>query len=168
MRHRPAKDKPPRLDAGHLVNLLAGKRLHQLIHRLPERARIAEQGGDIAKDDPGLGIIGNGANGVDEIHGSNRLYDQETERGIEIKSIPLYFKTTTIKIRKTVYKNELAIPIPTCFQKLPEFSMYLAAFSIRSETASETINGFALSNHDISIGLQHLTGFTSKSAKLGW
>ena len=57
MRHRAADDEAARLDAGDLVDLAAGPRLHQFIHGAAERARIAEQRGDVAEHDAGLGIV---------------------------------------------------------------------------------------------------------------
>ena len=63
MRHRAAEDKAARLDAGDLVDLRAGPGMHQLIDRAAERARIAEQRGDVAEHDPRLRIIRNGADG---------------------------------------------------------------------------------------------------------
>src|SRR5262249_48252456 len=41
--------------------------LHQLIDRAAERTRVAEQRGDVAEHDPGLGIVRNGADRVLEI-----------------------------------------------------------------------------------------------------
>ena len=67
MRHRAAQDEAARLDAGHLVDLAAGPGLHQLVDRAAERARIAEQRGDVAEHDPGLGIVRDGADRVLEI-----------------------------------------------------------------------------------------------------
>jgi hypothetical protein len=58
MRHRAADDEAARLDAGDLVDLGAGPGLHQFVDRAAERARVAEQRGDVAEDDPGLGVIG--------------------------------------------------------------------------------------------------------------
>ena len=60
MRHRAAQNESARLDARHLVDAHAGIGLHHLVHRAAERARIAEQGGDVAEHDSGLGIIRNG------------------------------------------------------------------------------------------------------------
>ena len=51
----------PRLHTGDLVDLHAGPGLHQFVHRAAERARVAQQRGDVAEHDPRLGIIGNGA-----------------------------------------------------------------------------------------------------------
>ena len=61
MRHRAAEDEAARLDAGHLVDLAAGPWLHQFVDRAAEGARIAEQRGDVAKQDSRLGIVRNGA-----------------------------------------------------------------------------------------------------------
>ena len=60
MRDGAAEDKAARLDAGDLVDLAAGPRLHQFVDRAPERPRIAQQRGDIAKHDARLRIIRNG------------------------------------------------------------------------------------------------------------
>jgi hypothetical protein len=54
VRHRPAQDEAPRLDARDLVDLGAGIGLHQFVHSLPEGARIAHQRGDIPEHDPRL------------------------------------------------------------------------------------------------------------------
>src|SRR5579872_7271910 len=69
MRHRAAEDETPRLDARHLVDLASSERLHQLVHSPTERARIAQERCDVAEHDPGLGIVGNGADGVCQVHG---------------------------------------------------------------------------------------------------
>jgi hypothetical protein len=61
MRHRAADDKPSRLDAGDLVDLVAGPWLYQLIDRTAKRARIRQQRGDIAKQDSRFRVIRNGA-----------------------------------------------------------------------------------------------------------
>src|SRR5450830_899761 len=58
MRHRAADDEAARLDAGDLVDLHAGPGLHHLVHGAAERARIAEQRGDVAKHNARLGIVG--------------------------------------------------------------------------------------------------------------
>src|SRR5215471_5166972 len=67
MRHRAAQNKAARLDAGDLVDLHARPRLHQLVDGAAEGARIAEQRGDVAEDDAGLGIVGDAADRVPEI-----------------------------------------------------------------------------------------------------
>jgi len=54
MRHRAAENEAARLDARHLVDLVARPRLHQFVDRAAERARVTEQRGDIAKQDPRL------------------------------------------------------------------------------------------------------------------
>src|SRR5262249_14332105 len=64
VRHRPAEDEAARLDPGDLVDLHPRPGLNQLVDRAAERTRVAEQRGDVAEYDPGLGIIRNGANGV--------------------------------------------------------------------------------------------------------
>ena len=64
MRHRAAENEAACLDPGHLVDLVAGPRLHQLVHRTAERPRVAKQGGDVAKQDSGLGVVRNGADGL--------------------------------------------------------------------------------------------------------
>ena len=50
--------------------LRAGQGLHQLVHRAPERPRVAEQRGDVAEQDSGLGVVGNRADEVGQVvHG---------------------------------------------------------------------------------------------------
>ena len=61
MRHGTAENKAARFDARDLVDLAAGPRLHQFVDRAAKRARVAEQGRDVAEHDPGLWIIGNRA-----------------------------------------------------------------------------------------------------------
>src|SRR3954451_21945900 len=68
VRHRAAQNESARLDARDPVNLHPRIGLHHLVHRAPERARVAEQGGDVAKHDPRLWVIGNRANNFGEIH----------------------------------------------------------------------------------------------------
>src|ERR1700761_4978736 len=63
MSHRAAENEAAGLDAGHLVDLRAGPRMHQLIDRTTEGACIAQQRGDVAKQNSGLRVIRNGANG---------------------------------------------------------------------------------------------------------
>ncbi|MEY9283347.1 hypothetical protein ABIA03_004539 [Bradyrhizobium yuanmingense] len=68
MRHRAADDEAARLHAGDLVDLVAGPGVDELVHGSAERARIREQGGDVAEHDPGLGIIRDGADaGLDVV-----------------------------------------------------------------------------------------------------
>jgi hypothetical protein len=67
VRNRAAEDEAARLDAGDLVDLLPRPGLHQLVDRASERARVAEQGRDVAKHDPFLGIVRDGADGGFEI-----------------------------------------------------------------------------------------------------
>src|SRR5262249_30450998 len=50
-----------------LVDLGSGPGLDQLVDRPAKRARVAEQRGDVAEHDPGLGIIRNGADRCLEI-----------------------------------------------------------------------------------------------------
>jgi hypothetical protein len=57
MRHRAAEDEAARLDAGDLVDLHAGPRLHQFVDGAAEGARVAEQRGDVAEHDAGLRVI---------------------------------------------------------------------------------------------------------------
>ena len=57
MRDRAAQDEAARFDARDLVDPHAGIRLHHLVHGTAERARIAEQRGDVAEHDPWLGIV---------------------------------------------------------------------------------------------------------------
>src|SRR5581483_10463074 len=56
-----AENEAACLDAGDLVDLRARPRLHQLVDGSAKGARIAKQRGDVAEDDPRLGVIGNGA-----------------------------------------------------------------------------------------------------------
>src|SRR4030081_3184049 len=63
MRHRAAENEAARLDAGDLVDLVTRPWMHQFIDRTAEGARVAEQRGDVAKQDTRLGIIWNGADG---------------------------------------------------------------------------------------------------------
>src|SRR6478735_718284 len=63
MRHRAAQDEAARLDAGHLVDLVAGPWLHQFVDRAAKRPRVAEQRGDVAKQDSRLRIVRDGADG---------------------------------------------------------------------------------------------------------
>ena len=67
MRHRSAEDEAARLDAGDLVDLHPRPGLDQFVDRAAERARVAKQRGDVAKHDPGLGIVRDGADRVLEI-----------------------------------------------------------------------------------------------------
>jgi hypothetical protein len=67
MRHGAAQNEAARLDAGDLVDFAAGPWLHQLIDGLAEGARVAEQRGDVAEHDPGLGIVRDGAYGGLEV-----------------------------------------------------------------------------------------------------
>jgi len=69
MRHRATEDEPARFNPRHLIDADAGVGLHQLIDHRAKRARIAEQGGDVAKHHARLGVIWNGANCVLDIHG---------------------------------------------------------------------------------------------------
>ena len=61
MRHGAAQNEAARLDAGDLVDLHASPGLHHLVDGAAERARIAEQRGDVAEHDAGLGIVGDRA-----------------------------------------------------------------------------------------------------------
>ncbi len=61
-----AEDEAARLDAGDLVDLLPGIGMHQLVDGTAERARIAEQRGDVAKQDARLGIVGDRADRRDQ------------------------------------------------------------------------------------------------------
>src|ERR1700712_4083792 len=63
MRHRAAENEATGLDAGDLVDLVAGPRMHQLIDRAAKGAGIAEQRGDVAEQDSRLRVIRNGADG---------------------------------------------------------------------------------------------------------
>src|SRR5262245_17243502 len=57
-----AENEAARFDPGNFVDLATGPRLHQFVDRAPERPRIAKQRRDVTEQDPGLGIVGNGAN----------------------------------------------------------------------------------------------------------
>src|SRR6202020_123873 len=61
-----------RLDARDLVDLVAGPWLHQLVDRAAKRAGVAEQRGDVAKQDARFRVVRNGADGsfqvIFEIH----------------------------------------------------------------------------------------------------
>ena len=69
MRDGAADDEAARLDAGDLVDLRAGPGMHQLVHRAAEGARIAEQRGDVAEEDPRLRIVRNRADRRLQIQG---------------------------------------------------------------------------------------------------
>ena len=58
---RAAEDEAPRLDACDLNDAPTRVGVHQRIHRPAERARVAEQRGDVAKQDARLGVVGNRA-----------------------------------------------------------------------------------------------------------
>jgi hypothetical protein len=79
MRHRAAEDEAPRFDARDLVDPPARERMNQFIHRAAERPGVAEQGGDVPKDDTGLRIIRNRPDGGFQIgeealvHGKARV-----------------------------------------------------------------------------------------------
>ena len=64
MRNRASQNEPPRLEAHHLVNPLAGIGVQQLVHRHPKAARIGKQRGHIAEHDPRMGKVGDGADVV--------------------------------------------------------------------------------------------------------
>src|SRR5258708_12907467 len=61
VRHRSAEDEAARLDAGDLVDLHPCPGLDQFVDRAAERARVAEQRGDVAAPDPRLSIAWTGA-----------------------------------------------------------------------------------------------------------
>src|SRR6266853_481721 len=54
-----AQNEAARLDAGDLVDLVAGPGLHQLVYGAAERSGVAEQSGDIAEHDAGRWIVRN-------------------------------------------------------------------------------------------------------------
>src|SRR5271166_2493890 len=54
------QDEPARLDAGDLVDLGAGPGLDELVDRPAERPRVAQQGGDVAKQNARLRVIRDG------------------------------------------------------------------------------------------------------------
>src|SRR6516225_2827073 len=62
VRNCTAENKTTRLDARHFIDLAAGPRLHQFVHRAAKRPRIAQERGDIPEHDPRLGIIRDRAN----------------------------------------------------------------------------------------------------------
>src|SRR5258708_15227488 len=63
MHHRAAKNEAQRHDARNLVDLVTRPWMHQLIDRAAEGASVAEQRGDVAKQDSRLRIVRNGADG---------------------------------------------------------------------------------------------------------
>jgi len=67
VRHGATEDEAARLDAGHLVDLAAGIRMHELVDGAAEGARIAQQRGDVAKHDPRLRIVRDGPDRVPQI-----------------------------------------------------------------------------------------------------
>ena len=69
MGDRAAQNEAARLDADDLVHLHAGQRLHELIDRLTERAGVGQKGRNVPKQDPGLGMVRNRADGLGEKHG---------------------------------------------------------------------------------------------------
>jgi hypothetical protein len=60
-RDRAAQDQAAGLDARHLVDPLLAEGLGQPLDRLPEAARIEQQGGDVAEQDSRLRVIGDGS-----------------------------------------------------------------------------------------------------------
>ena len=82
-----AKDKTARLDPGDLVDLRAGPGLDQLVHRAPERPRVAEQCRNVPEKDAFFGIVGNGANGGGERHGGSVIagFGQDRAWGLRRK-----------------------------------------------------------------------------------
>src|SRR5580658_3605120 len=79
VRHRAAEDEAARLDAGHVGDTRARPRLDQLVDDRAEHPRIAQERGDVAEDDSGLGVIRDRADGVaDRLRtdgGHGALYD---------------------------------------------------------------------------------------------
>src|ERR1700751_575347 len=67
MWHRAAENEAARLDAGDLVDLRTGPGVHQLVDLAAEGEGIGQERGDIAKQDPRLGVIRDGANGLFQI-----------------------------------------------------------------------------------------------------
>ena len=67
-RHRTCKDKPARLDTRHLVDTHVTERFDQALHGDAESHRVLQQRGDVAEHDPGLGVIGDGANAGSDRH----------------------------------------------------------------------------------------------------
>jgi hypothetical protein len=63
MCHRTAENESACLDACDLVNLVAGPGLNQFIDRSAEGTSVAEQRGDVAKQNARLRVIRNGADG---------------------------------------------------------------------------------------------------------
>ena len=59
-----AENEAAGFDPRDLIDLIAGKGLYQFVDCAAEGAGIAEQCRDVTKQDPRLGIIGDGADGV--------------------------------------------------------------------------------------------------------
>src|SRR5580704_4311472 len=57
MGDRAAENEAARLDARNLIDFAAGPGLHQFVDGAAEGSRVAEERGDVAKDDPRLRII---------------------------------------------------------------------------------------------------------------
>src|SRR5690606_27330274 len=70
VRYGAAKDEAARLDPGNLVDLGSGPGMHQFIDRTTECTGIPEHGCDVTKQDSGLRVIRDGADG-----GKQRLFD---------------------------------------------------------------------------------------------
>ena len=81
MRNRAADDEAARLNAGDLVDLGAGPGLHQLVDRAAEGTRIAEQRGDVAEDDAGLGVIRDRADRGGEVVFDGRCHHRDLISG---------------------------------------------------------------------------------------
>ena len=64
MRDRAAQDEAARLQPDDLVDPLAGIGVQQLVDRHPEPARIGEQRGHVAKQDPVMREVDDGADVV--------------------------------------------------------------------------------------------------------
>src|SRR5690606_3002234 len=60
---RASEDEAARLYAGDLVDLGTSPGMHKLVNRAAEGARVAEQGGDVAKQDARFRIVRNRADG---------------------------------------------------------------------------------------------------------
>src|SRR5262249_16871094 len=76
-----AEDEAARLHAGDLVDLGAGPGMHQLVDCAAERARITQQGRDVTKHDPRLGIVWNAANrGLEVVFEDGACHGRAHER----------------------------------------------------------------------------------------
>src|SRR5262249_18259435 len=68
MRHGAAQNEAARFQAGDAVDFHAAIGLHQRVHGSAEGAGVTQQGGDVAEQDPFLGIVRDGADGGFDVH----------------------------------------------------------------------------------------------------